>query len=154
MPYSGSCACGAVTATIAGEPVAVRQCWCRQCQRMAAGSPTTNAMFATDDLELSGTLTTASYVAASGNTLTQSFCGACGTPVMGQSSARPQFRTLRLGFLDDAKDLTPTVAIWTDDAPSWAYIDPALETFPRQPPAPTNPSPIGRGSEPAKSAEG
>ena len=55
---------------------------------------------------------------------------------MGQSSARPQFRTLRLGFLDDARGLAPTVAIWTDEAPAWASIDPALETFPRQPPAP------------------
>lgn len=136
MPYTGSCACGAVSATIAGEPVAVRQCWCRQCQRLAAGSATTNAMFATDDLVLTGELSTASYVAESGNTLTQSFCGACGTPVMGQSSARPQFRTLRLGFLDDAQGLKPTVAIWTDDAPAWAHIDPAMETFPRQPPAP------------------
>lgn len=136
MPYTGSCACGAVTAEISGEPVAVRQCWCRQCQRLAAGSATTNAMFATDDLAITGTLSNTSYTADSGNTLTQSFCGACGTPVMGQSSARPQFRTLRLGFLDDARDLTPTVAIWTDDAPAWVKFDPAMETHPRQPPAP------------------
>lgn len=136
MSYAGSCACGAVTATIAGEPVAVRQCWCRRCQRLAAGSPTTNAMFATDDIKLCGELGRTSYVAESGNTLTQSFCAACGTPVMGESSARPQFRVLRLGFLDDSRGLAPTVAIWTDDAPAWAHIDPRLETFPRQPPAP------------------
>ena len=136
MPYTGSCACGAVPATIGGEPVAVRQCWCRRCQRVAAGSATTNAMFATDDIVLTGILSSTSYVADSGNTLTQSFCGACGTPVMGQSSARPQFRTLRLGLLDDAQGLAPTVAIWTDEAPAWARIDPMLETFPRQPPAP------------------
>ncbi len=136
MPYTGSCACGAVSAAIAGEPVAVRQCWCRQCQRVAAGSPTTNAIFETDDVELSGTLNTTSYVAESGNTLTQSFCGLCGTPVMAQSSARPQFRTMRIGFLDNAGGLKPEVAIWTDDAPGWAHIDPALESFARQPPAP------------------
>ncbi|WP_137861027.1 MULTISPECIES: GFA family protein [unclassified Sphingomonas] len=136
MPYTGRCACGAVTARISGEPVAVRQCWCRQCQRLAAGSATSNAMFAAADIALAGTLSSTSYIADSGNTLTQSFCGACGTPVMGESSARPQFRTLRLGFLDDAQGLAPTMAIWTDDAPVWAHIDPALETFPRQPPAP------------------
>jgi len=136
MAYTGSCACGAVTATIAGEPIAVRQCWCRQCQHIAAGSATTNAMFATDNVEISGTLNTRSYVAESGNTLTQSFCGLCGTAVMGQSSARPQFRTLRLGFLDPPHNLAPEVVIWTDDAPAWAPIDPALESFPRQPPAP------------------
>ena len=136
MTYTGRCACGAITAVIAGPAVAVRQCWCRQCQQVAAGSATTNAMFSTDDLDLRGTPVTVSYVAASGNTLTQSFCGSCGTAVMGQSSARPQFRTVRLGFLDPGHGLAPQVAIWTDDAPPWAVIDPALERFPRQPPPP------------------
>jgi len=56
---------------------------------------------------------------------------------MGQSSARPQFRTLRIGFLDQPHGLAPTAAIWTDDAPAWAHIDPALETHPRQAPPPT-----------------
>ncbi len=136
MTYSARCACGAVTGTISGAAVAVRQCWCRQCQRIAAGSPTTNAMFATEDVSIQGALSTTSYVAASGNTLIQSFCGVCGTPVMGQSSARPQYRTLRLGFIDAPNDLAPQVAIWTDDAPAWACIDPAMEQFPRQPPPP------------------
>ncbi|NIJ20045.1 hypothetical protein FHS95_001737 [Sphingomonas naasensis] len=134
--YTGRCACGAVTATIIGEAATVRQCWCRQCQQVAAGSPTTNAIFATDAVALQGALANTTYIAASGNTLTQSFCGKCGTQVMAQSSARPQFRTIRLGFLDAPHDLAPEVAIWTEDAPAWAVIDPALERFPRQPPPP------------------
>ena len=44
-PYSGRCQCSAITATISGEPVGVRQCWCRQCQQLAGGAATTNAMF-------------------------------------------------------------------------------------------------------------
>ena len=134
--YAGRCACGNVTAVIEGAVVQVRQCWCRQCQQVAAGSPTTNAIFATEDVSIKGALSTSSYVAASGNTLMQSFCGSCGTSVMAQSSARPQFRTVRLGFLDAGYNLKPQVAIWTDDAPSWAVIDPTLERFPRQPPTP------------------
>ena len=136
MRYSGKCACGAVTASIDGEPVAVRQCWCRQCQRIAAGSPTNNAIFAFEGMTFAGDLAEFSYVAASGNTLTQSFCGTCGTPVVARSSARPRFRTIRLGFLDPGHDLKPTVAIWTDDAPAWAAIDPALEKVARQPSPP------------------
>ena len=135
-PYTGACACGAVTATIAGEPVGTRQCWCRQCQQVAGGGPTHNAMFATADLALSGETATHSYVAASGNTLTHHFCPACGTPVMSQASARPQFRTVRMGFLAAGHGLAPAMAIWTDDAPDWAVIDPTLERFARQPPAP------------------
>ncbi|HWU01272.1 MAG TPA: GFA family protein [Novosphingobium sp.] len=134
--YTGRCACGQVSARITGQPVAVRQCWCRQCQQLAGGSASTNAMFPTDGVELTGELATHSYVAASGNTLTQSFCPACGTPVMGQSSGRPQFRTMRVGFLDAGHGLAPQMVIWTDDAPAWAAIDPALERWPGQPPAP------------------
>ena len=136
MTYTGQCACGAVKLRIEGTPVAVRQCWCRQCQQIAAGGPTHNAMFATEAVELTGTLATHAYTAASGNTLTQSFCAQCGTPVMGESSARPQFRTMRLGMFDLGHGLKPEMAIWTEDAPQWAQIDPAIAQWPQQPPPP------------------
>lgn len=136
MTYTGRCACGAVTAQISGEPVATRQCWCRQCQQAAAGGPTNNAMFRTEDVALDGALATYDYVAASGNTLTHSFCPHCATQVMAQSSARPQFRTVRLGFLDPGHGLRPQAAIWTEDAPDGAVFDPAMEQHARQPPPP------------------
>lgn len=136
MPYRGTCACGAVTADIAGEPVATRQCWCWQCQQLAAGGPTHNAIFRASDVALRGELATRSYVAHSGNTLTQGYCADCGTPVLAQSSARPQFRTLRFGFLEPGHGLAPQMAIWTDDAPAWAIIDPRLARFAGQQPIP------------------
>lgn len=135
-PYKARCQCGAVSATISGEPLATRQCWCRQCQQLAAGGPTHNAMFQTADVAMTGALATHDYVAASGNTLTQSFCAKCGTPVMGQSSARPQFRTMRMGFLEAGHGLAPQMAIWTAEAPPYAVIDPKLEQHAGQPPAP------------------
>ncbi len=137
MAYTGSCNCGKVTAALSGEPIAVRRCWCRQCQKLASGSATTNAMFATDDLDLRGEVETWDYVAASGNTLTQTFCPACGTPVMAQSSARPQFRTMRVGFLDEPHGLAPQVAIWMSEKPAWAVEDESLDCFEVQPPPPS-----------------
>jgi hypothetical protein len=135
-PYRGRCACGSVTATISGEPLAVRQCWCRQCQQSAAGGPTHNATFLVADWEMSGELSTHRTPAASGNTLIQSFCPKCSTPVMGQSSARMHMASVRLGFLDPGHGLRPDTAIWTVDAPEWAQIDPAMQRFDRQPPPP------------------
>lgn len=134
---TGRCSCGAVTARISGEPAAVRQCWCRQCQQAAAGGPTHNAMFNTADVALQGELATHAYPAASGNTLTHYFCAKCGTQVYAQSSARPQFRTVRLGFLEPGHGLRPQMAIWLDDAPDWAVVDPEIEHFAQQPPIPT-----------------
>ena len=137
MTYTGRCACGEVKATISGEPIGVRQCWCRQCQQTAAGGPTNNAMFLTNDVAMSGPLGHFSMSAASGNTLTQYFCAKCGTPAYGQSSARLHMQSIRLGFLDEGHGLHPDTAIWLDDAPHWAMIDASLDHFARQPPAPT-----------------
>ncbi len=134
--YQGQCQCGAVKVSVEAGAVAVRQCWCRQCQQVAGGGATHNALFPTDACTITGDLATSSYVAASGNTLTRSFCPACGTPVMAKSSARPHFTVVRLGMLDQPNDLRPQMVIWTDDAPDWAVIDPTLEQHPRQPPAP------------------
>ncbi len=136
MAYTGRCNCGAVTAQITGKTVGVRRCWCRQCQKAAAGSATTNAIFETDNVAVDGELGSWGYVAPSGNTLTQSFCRQCGTPIMAQSSARPQFRTVRIGFLDEPHDLKPQMAIWMDEKPDWAVEDETLETVARQPPPP------------------
>lgn len=119
---------------ISGNAIGVRQCWCRQCQQLAGGGPTHNAIFVGDDVEIAGPLGNHAYVADSGNTLTQYFCPSCGSPVYAQSSARLHLKTIRLGLIDPPHGLRPQMAIWTEDAPDWAIIDPALERFPGQPP--------------------
>lgn len=133
--YLGNCQCGAVLATISAEPVQVRQCWCRQCQKVSSGGPTHSAIFSAQAVAITGKLRSHCYHAASGNRLTQSFCGLCGTPVMAQSSARPEFCAIRLGFLADADVLAPQLVIWTEEAPHWAVFDANLELSPRQPTA-------------------
>lgn len=140
MAYTGRCACGAVTLEISAEPVGTRQCWCRQCQQIAAGGPTHNAIFPTPAVRITGPLAASTWTAASGNTLTFHFCPSCGTQVYGQSSARPHLMTLRFGVLDQPHGLRPEVVIWTDDAPDWAVFDSALERWPQQPPPPPAPT--------------
>lgn len=136
MTYTGGCNCGAVTLEISAEPAWVRQCWCRQCQKIAAGGATNNALFATDAVQVSGKVRWWEYVAESGNTVGQGSCPACGTPIFGRNSGRQGSWVVRLGALDNAAHLSPATVIWTDEAPPWAMIDPALERFERQPPLP------------------
>jgi hypothetical protein len=133
-PYSGRCVCGSVRATITGEPFAVALCWCRQCQQIAAGGATANAIFQQADIGWSGKLATHSYAAASGNTATHRFCPECGTQVYGESSAYPGVAAVRLGFLDAGHGLKPGSQIWTDEAPEWAVIDPTLSSPDQQAP--------------------
>jgi hypothetical protein len=141
MGYTGKCACGAVTLTMSAAPLATRQCWCRQCQTIAAGGATNNAIFPADSVHIEGALASSTWTAASGNTLAFHFCPVCGTQVYGQSSARPQMKTVRFGVIDQPHDLAPQAVIWTADAPAWAVFDPELDHFERQPPAPATPSP-------------
>lgn len=136
MAYTGRCACEAVTFAADAEPVAVRQCWCLRCQKVAAGGATTNAVFPIDSIRIEGELSWFSYTADSGNELSRGFCSACGTQVVGRSSGNPNFRVIRLGMLDHPHGLAPTAAIWTDQAPDWAVIPPHLDRIPGQPPAP------------------
>lgn len=135
-PYHGACNCGAISLKLTGEPLWVRQCWCRQCRRSASASPTNNALFMTDAIGVTGEVSWWDYEAASGNRISQGFCGACGTPVFGRNSARDGAWVVRLGVLDDVDHLKPTSAIWLEEAPSWSVIDPKLEQFAGQPPMP------------------
>ncbi|MCW1428419.1 GFA family protein [Novosphingobium sp. JCM 18896] len=136
MSYTGHCACGAVTVALAGEPFGVGQCWCRQCQRIAAGSASNNAIFRADQVTTTGDLTVHTYPAESGNMSIQSFCAACGTPVFGGSSALAAVVAVKLGILEQPHDLRPGMVMWTSEAPAWAVIDPALPQFPKSPPMP------------------
>lgn len=140
MTYNGRCACNAVRIEVKGPAVGVRQCWCRHCQQLAAGGPTNNAFFKTEDVHHEGEIHWNEHVAESGNSLNWAFCPKCGTQLFAFSSARLHLRGVRLGAIDTPHDLKPTAAIWISEAPDWATIDPSLEKFEGQPPALAKPS--------------
>ena len=68
--------------------------------------------------------------------MSRHFCPRCGSHLFASSSARPQFRVVRVGVLDDPSSVAPSANIWTRSAPGWACMDPGLEAFAQQPPAP------------------
>ncbi len=129
---TGRCLCGAVSFKLGADPLAVRVCWCRDCQRIAANG-TVNMMVAADALVVAGALAEHAMTAASGNEITRQFCPGCGTHLFAKSSARPQFRVVRAGTLDDPSSVSPTMNIWATSAPLWACLDPALERVEHQP---------------------
>jgi hypothetical protein len=133
-PISGGCLCGGVRLSIAAEPMLARLCWCRLCQSLAAGSATVNVVFPSDNVAIEGEVRWYESIAESGNRMERGFCPRCGTPMLSRSDARPHLLIVRAGALDDPELLAPQGTIWTDEAPSWAHIDPDLPQFPRQPP--------------------
>ena len=70
-----------------------------------------------------------SRIADSGNELTMSFCGDCGTTLFGNNNARPQVTGAFGGALDDPSWVPIQAHIWTDSALEWMAMDPGTEQF-------------------------
>lgn len=129
---TGHCLCGAVSFTVSAEPIGVRVCWCRDCQHLAANG-TVNMIVPTSAIAVTGALSEHTKTAQSGNAITREFCAACGTHLFARSDARPQFRVVRVGNLDEPSSVRPQVNIWTASAPGWACMDPSLDRVEQQP---------------------
>ena len=127
MAITGGCLCGAVRFTVEAEaPIFVRQCWCRVCQYLGAGSGTVNAIFPKESVSVSGPLTDYVCTADSGSVMHRRFCAQCGTPLFSEAEPRPHQIIIRAGTLDAPEIGKPAAVIWTKSAPSWARFDLAL----------------------------
>lgn len=133
MARTGQCRCGAIRYRVDAEPIAVRLCWCRDCQYWACGNAAFNLIVPRAALRVEGEPRHWECIADSGNHMRRSFCGECGTQLFSGSEENADRIVVRVGTLDDAGDIRPQAAIWTDSAPAWAAIDPAIPSFPRQP---------------------
>lgn len=133
----GGCLCGAVRYEANAEPIMTRACWCRTCQHLAAGSATINAVFSTNAVSITGELSDFESVADSGNKMHRKFCPKCGVHLFSQAEVRPHILIVRAGTLDEQKDVKIDALIWTSSAPAWAYLDPNIPHFEKQPPVPT-----------------
>ena len=138
MEITGGCLCKSVRFRFSAKPIAMRLCWCRLCQYVAAGNATVNVVFPSESLEITedreGALTDYRSVADSGNVMHRRFCRNCGTHVFSAAESRPHLVIVRNGALDDTGLLCPGATIWVDEAPDWAWIDEGIARHAGQPP--------------------
>jgi len=134
MEITGGCLCRQVRFRITAKPMAMRLCWCRLCQYLAAGNATVNVVFPSSSITIEGQLTDYRSIAESGNVMHRRFCPKCGTPLFSAAESRPHLIIVRNGALDDTALITPDATIWTTQAPEWAWIDEALPQHAGQPP--------------------
>lgn len=119
---TGRCLCGAVTFESDAEPVAVRACWCRDCQYLASGNATVNAIFRAEGFRTQGAMSEYASRADSGTRMRRNFCAACGTPLFSRAESRPGLVVVRVGALDEPARYAPSITIWTRSAPPWAHV--------------------------------
>ena len=134
MEITGGCFCRSVRFRITAKPLAMRLCWCRDCQYLAAGNATVNMVFPSNAITIEGELKDYRSVADSGRIMHRRFCPNCGTALFSECEARPHLIIVRNGALDDTALLKPDATIWTTSAPEWAWIDESLPQHAGQPP--------------------
>ena len=136
MTITGSCFCGQVHFSTEAEPRGARSCWCRDCQKIASGSPTVNVLFPEAEVKLEGEIGKLEKIADSGNRVERGFCPKCGSQIYSRTvEPATELMRIRMGVLDDPELIAPQATIWVASAPSWAPLDAALPQHPQGPPA-------------------
>ena len=122
----GGCLCGAVRFKARGEPINVRICHCRNCQK-AMGSPYyARALFEQADLTVEGE--TARY--PSSDQLDRVFCKTCGTRLFSWRTVGTR-AGVALAAFDDRNAFVPTEHIWVTEKLDWVKLDDGLPQYAR-----------------------
>lgn len=133
--YTGGCACGAIRYEIEGEPLAMTDCQCRDCQRKSGTGHGSYLTFANRErVKLEGAATHWDIVGDSGNVKTRAFCRTCGSPVYLLFGAAPALFTVHAASLDDPSRYAPQAVTYRVRGYAWDRIDPTLPQFDKMPP--------------------
>jgi hypothetical protein len=117
--------CGAVRFKAEGEPLNVRICHCRLCQK-AMGSPFfARALFDQSALTVQGK--TARY--GSSEALGRVFCNACGTRLFSWRT-NGTVAGVALAAFDDRNAFAPTEHIWVKEKMAWVTLEDGLLQYP------------------------
>jgi len=130
MTREGGCLCGAVRFACEGEPINVRTCHCRNCQK-AMGSPFfARALFPQTALTVTGE--TGRY--ASSDRLERVFCMRCGTRLFSWRK-NGTAAGVALAAFDDRNAFAPTEHIWVAEKLNWLKFDDGLPQYPESVPS-------------------
>jgi hypothetical protein len=126
MIREGGCLCGAVRFKAEGEPINVRICHCRNCQK-STGSPFfARALFDQKALTVHGEM--ARY--ASSDALDRVFCKKCGARLFAWRKS-PAVAGVALAAFDDRNAFAPTEHIWVSEKMDWVKLDDGLPQYPQ-----------------------
>jgi hypothetical protein len=126
MIRRGGCRCGALRFEAEGEPVNVRFCHCRLCQKTTGQPFFSRALYGRERLTITGPL--AEHASSAGSH--RGFCPTCGTVVFALRQDVP-FAGVALGAFDEPQGLAPTAHIFTESKLSWLKLDDGLPQYPQ-----------------------
>ena len=133
MKVTGRCHCGNIRYEAEIDPGKVTMCHCTDCQMLTGSAFRANVQAPRETFVLrGGALKTYIKTAESGNKRAHAFCPECGTPVYSAAIEDPPFYSLRVGCLDQRRELRPSRQIWCQSALPWSMNVEAIEKLDRQ----------------------
>lgn len=126
----GGCLCGACRYSTDAEPLNVRVCHCRRCQKATGAAFYARVMIPSAGLVIAGPV---GWLSADSG-IYRGFCTACGTTLF--SERRSADTTgLSMGSLDRPDSFEPTEHIWTSSKQAWLNLDDGRPQYLEGPPA-------------------
>ncbi len=135
---TGSCQCGAVTYSLAGEALFTYACHCHNCQKRTGSAFSMGVVAPLDALDVRGELSAWSRVSDRGTTNTRHSCASCGNIIYGTDDSGLGLAKLQAGTLDDTSNVEPDVHMWTTSRQPWVNLPEAAPQFETQPDNPAD----------------
>lgn len=121
MTRTASCACGALTAEVTGEPIRVAICHCHACRTRTGSAFSWNARFAAEAVSMTGDSRSYIRIGDEGSEITYHFCPHCGVTVWYENSALPGI-AIPVGAFAPGDLPSPSVSVYHDRKPDWFAV--------------------------------
>jgi hypothetical protein len=116
------CGCGALTATVSGDPVSVYSCSCVKCQRKSGSAFTYAAIFPSAAVTVAGARKTWRNTGDSGRWIENFFCPTCGVAVGFLSEGMPGMTGIAVGCFGDPGFAPPARLYWASRRHRWLAL--------------------------------
>ncbi len=134
LEYTGQCQCGGIQYVLAGEPLEVYFCHCRECQKQSSSAFGISVIARAADFRVvSGQPKSWSRGTDQGNRLDCYFCPDCGSRLWHQADNDLGHVSIKGGSLDVMPDMRDAAHIWTSRKIAGIEIPKAARQFPTEP---------------------
>ncbi|MFL6844627.1 MAG: GFA family protein [Allosphingosinicella sp.] len=124
MKRTASCRCGALKATVTGEPERISVCHCLHCKTRTGTAFSWNATYAEDRVETHGEASSwTRHTEEGGRWCTYHFCPVCGSTAWYRIEARPGMITIPAGNFADPGFGEPVVSWFAGRQCPWLRIE-------------------------------
>ena len=134
MRMEGGCSCAALRYELTASPLIVHACHCRDCQQSSGGPFSSFVIVPAKAFKVSqGSLRFHDSPSEARGKTHRGFCADCGSPIVVNADAAPQFAAIRTASLEDPSWFNQQMDVWTSDAHLWDQMNPALPKFEKYP---------------------